>query len=131
MTDELKNKLFAVIEVDMVFDYVNGLGCIKTADSEEECQNFINDIREKVTNSWHARSEYIDNYVSSIEFHDINNHEDWLKFLSRFPGIDKIMVNKANFHTKLREYLNNGYKLDGFTPPSIMYNPNLHIVEIK
>lgn len=124
--------MFAVIEVDSDYDYINGLECIKTFPSEAEAQKFIDDAREIRDNSYRIRSNYIDEYIKSFEFEDIDNHEDWLKFLSQFPGIDIIMTHKGNFHSKLRDYIGNRYTPPGFNPPDVItFGTCLHIVEIK
>ncbi|MFI5404951.1 MAG: hypothetical protein ACHQ1D_00410 [Nitrososphaerales archaeon] len=99
--------IWAVIDVDLDYDYCNGLECIGTFSSYEEAQSFIEDDRQRSIQSglnWHKyRKEYAEKYDNKIE---------------QYSGNDLLA------YIKLRKY-------PDFNPPPVAYNRLWYPVEIK
>jgi len=127
---------FAVIKVtiDRYDGMLEGAECLDTFATEQEATDLIQKIKEKQSNVWRERINYIENFVDKIELPK-TEYQGWLEFLKQFHPFGIRYVFPKDFKREYKNYLRNyNPKLEGYNPPYYNFNWNredLVVVEIK
>jgi hypothetical protein len=58
--------MWAIIRVNMDYDYCMGIDCLKVFSTDEECQQFIDKRREDELTRWKEREAHIDRFIETI-----------------------------------------------------------------
>lgn len=114
---------WAVVLVDVDYDYVCGVKCIATYQTEEAATKHIRLRKEFTQKNNLIRHNYIKGYVNKIDVPERISHADWMTFLSHYPVFKgrESFVSPSTFHEKLFHYLD----MYLVVPPAGMpdYNP--------
>ena len=125
--------MFAVIQVFQDFDYVEGAECIDIFSTQQEASDLIREIKSEKISAWKQRTDYIDQFVASLDLPQ-TDYEGWLKYLNKFFPPDARYILPQDFKKELTFYLREHHlvKLEGYDPPPVIFdNNNLFVVEIK
>ena len=133
--------MFIVVDVNLDYDYVEGVEYVEKFDSGELAIGYIELIQKKWKNDWQTRKQYVDDFVSAIKMPE-SGYDEWNAFIVDYP----LPLNRAtpnNFLTRLKYYLYKNYSdtemilygwlRDRYDPPVVdcPNGNNLYVVEIK
>lgn len=130
--------MYAIIQVNMDYDYCEGVQFVKSFATEEEANVFIQAQKDRYVETWKAKMEYVDEYINNIKIPEttpgnMEQFHGWKKFVEiYFPGWTTVSPN--NFKTSLRSFLKDRHRIENlpdYTPPIVAYYPEWHVVEIK
>lgn len=116
----MSEKNFAVIHVDRDYDFIDGVECLFTSETEAESETFMEKKKEEIESTWIAREKYIEDFVDKIEIPENLSYQEWMKFLSKdFIFLTRDSCTTTNFKKQLKNAMRNGYgkNLESFNPP--------------
>ena len=123
---------FIIVQVYQDYDYVEGVGYIKSFPTEEEANTFIQEKREEQDAACKARRDYIEKWVDLIECPETDYH-GWKEYLKQYHPFGARYVFPKDFKKELKGYLRtHPAKLEGYDPPQANFNwDNLFVVEAE
>ena len=124
--------MYAIIEVYLNYDYVEGVECAETFDTKEEAESKLKQIKDSISDAQKKRSEYIDEWVDEIELPE-TDYQGWVEYLKQFHPFGAMYVFPKDFKRGLKSYLRTytNAKLEGYDPPPCVLSRDLYVVEIK
>lgn len=132
--------MYAIIYTDVDYDYVAGVECVKTFQTEEEATKYKEDVKTEEFKKWKDFEDYIEGFIDGLQIPDFPHTQqgvrDWDKYTKEVFISECVSsyIHPGNLKKYLVEYLTKGYKLklDNYNPPPRINftNQNLWVVKI-
>lgn len=125
--------IFAVVNVNLNYDYIEGIECLASFDTEEEAKLKIKQIIEERNSLIKKRIEYIDKFINDIKVPVDANYSEWIKFINNYKPFECKSKIENEFKLQLRMFLRY-FDLwrEDYSPPAVRHDlDNLFIMEVK
>lgn len=126
--------MFVLIDIDLNYDYINGVEFVARLEKREDAQAIIDGRRAMRTSEIKIRNDYIDQYMANFKCPEMDNTA-WMNYVKGFPV--SYSVTREEFKKSLTQYLkcnlNNRLAiLSNYNPPVISTRDHnsLFIVEV-
>ncbi len=122
---------YAVIQVQLSYDFIEGVDFIAKFDTEEQADAFKDEKVSEQREQWVKKCNYINNWVEAIEVPQ-TDYNEWREFCEKYHPFAQRHIRPQEFKEAFKDYLKKyRYTFEGYNPPECHFKwNNLFVVEI-